>query len=73
MEKPPFQFRLITIFLLTFAVAVSCVVVPVLYRGVDWFRQFKEYWWLFLIPGVVLVYHIFLVLVAYRRLRDSDF
>ena len=72
MEKPPFQFRLLTIFLFTFVVAVLCAVVPVLYRGIDWFRQFKDCWWLFLIPGAVLVYHIFLVLVAYRRLRDSD-
>jgi hypothetical protein len=73
MEEPPFQFRLRTIFLLTFVVAVLCFAIPVLYSGMVSFREFsRKYWWMLLIFGTLMAYHVLRVIVAWRRFRDSD-
>ena len=73
MEEPPFQYRLRTIFLLTFAVGAACVVIPILYHGFEWFREFlKQYWWMLVIFGAVVAGHVVRLLIALRRFRDSD-
>ena len=75
MEKPPFQFRLRTIFLLTFAAAVLCVAIPLFYRFVNSFtfrEGLRQYWWVALLLGAIVARHLLRVLMAFMAFRNSD-
>jgi hypothetical protein len=68
----PFQFRLLTIFRLTAAVGVLCMVSPPILREFDSFRRFmSENGWVFLPAAALLAFHIGRVLFALRRFRNS--
>lgn len=69
----PFQFRLRTLFWLTAAVAVLCLISPPLLREIGPFRRFmSENGGVFPPAAALLAFHIGRVLFAYGRFRDSE-